>query len=156
MLAFLRRTLGDGPMQPTISRVGDELERWLRGELECARRAGAAAGATPTAATRWPPAAFSPAGRGGAAIASRCAPRPSNGGPHRCRQRAVRARAGFAALLAAGLTNAQIAERLFIARKTAAVHVSNILAKLGMRSRTEIAAWAIRTGVAESGIDRAG
>ena len=54
-----------------------------------------------------------------------------------------------AGLLADGLTNAQIAERLFIARKTAAVHVSNILAKLGMRSRTEIAAWAIRTGVAE-------
>lgn len=45
-------------------------------------------------------------------------------------------------LLAEGLTNSQLAERLFISPRTAAVHVSNILAKLGMSSRTEIAAWA--------------
>ena len=32
--------------------------------------------------------------------------------------------------------------------KTAAVHVSNVLAKLGMASRTEVAAWAIREGIA--------
>ena len=37
----------------------------------------------------------------------------------------------MAALLADGLTNGQLAERLFISPKTAAVHVSNILAKLG-------------------------
>ncbi|MGH9262468.1 MAG: helix-turn-helix domain-containing protein, partial [Acidimicrobiales bacterium] len=53
------------------------------------------------------------------------------------------------ALLAEGLTNSQIAERLYISPRTAAVHVSNVLAKLGMASRTEVAAWAIRTGVAE-------
>jgi DNA-binding NarL/FixJ family response regulator len=47
-------------------------------------------------------------------------------------------------LIAEGLTNGQLAERLFISPKTAAVHVSNILAKLGLSSRTEIAAWAIR------------
>ncbi|MCU1393791.1 MAG: Chaperone protein clpB [Ilumatobacteraceae bacterium] len=47
-------------------------------------------------------------------------------------------------LIAEGLTNAQLAERLFISPKTAAVHVSNILAKLGLSSRTEIAAWQIR------------
>ncbi|HJW36385.1 MAG TPA: LuxR C-terminal-related transcriptional regulator [Actinomycetes bacterium] len=35
--------------------------------------------------------------------------------------------------------------------KTASVHVSNILAKLGMTSRTEVAAWAVRTGLAPSG-----
>ena len=40
-----------------------------------------------------------------------------------------------AALLAEGLTNGQLAERLFISPKTAAVHVSNILAKLGLSSR---------------------
>ena len=45
-----------------------------------------------------------------------------------------------AALLADGLTNGQLAERLFISPKTAAVHVSNILAKLGLSSRAEIAA----------------
>jgi DNA-binding NarL/FixJ family response regulator len=49
-----------------------------------------------------------------------------------------------ATLLAEGLTNGQIAERLFISPKTAAVHVSNILAKLGLSSRAEIAAWAVR------------
>jgi DNA-binding CsgD family transcriptional regulator/tetratricopeptide (TPR) repeat protein len=54
------------------------------------------------------------------------------------------------ALLAEGLTNAQLAERLYISPRTAAVHVSNVLAKLGMASRTEVAAWAIRTGVAGS------
>lgn len=52
-----------------------------------------------------------------------------------------------AALLAEGLTNAQLAERLFISPRTAAVHVSNILAKLGLRSRAEVAAWAVRAGL---------
>jgi DNA-binding CsgD family transcriptional regulator len=52
-------------------------------------------------------------------------------------------------LLADGLTNAQLAERLYISPRTAAVHVSNILAKLGMTSRTEVAAWAVRSGLAD-------
>ena len=52
-----------------------------------------------------------------------------------------------AALLAEGLTNAQLAERLFISPRTAAVHVSNILAKLDMASRSEVAAWAVREGL---------
>ncbi|GAB6938982.1 hypothetical protein JCM11754A_25090 [Isoptericola variabilis] len=43
------------------------------------------------------------------------------------------------ALVAEGLTNGQIAERLFISRKTASVHVSAILRKLGVSSRTEAA-----------------
>ena len=41
----------------------------------------------------------------------------------------------MAALLATGLTNAELARRLYISPKTAAVHVSNILAKLGMTNR---------------------
>jgi DNA-binding CsgD family transcriptional regulator/tetratricopeptide (TPR) repeat protein len=52
------------------------------------------------------------------------------------------------ALLAEGLTNAQLAERLYISPRTAAVHVSNVLSKLGMASRTEVAAWAVRSGLA--------
>jgi DNA-binding CsgD family transcriptional regulator len=55
-----------------------------------------------------------------------------------------------AALLAEGLTNGQLAERLFISPKTAAVHVSNILAKLGLSTRAEIAAWAVRHEVSLS------
>ncbi len=56
-----------------------------------------------------------------------------------------------AALLAEGLTNAALAERLYISPRTAAVHVSNILSKLGMGSRTEVAAWAAREGVNKPG-----
>ena len=52
-------------------------------------------------------------------------------------------------LLAEGLTNSQVAERLYISPRTAAVHVSNILAKLGMSSRTEVAAWAVREGLGQ-------
>ncbi len=52
-----------------------------------------------------------------------------------------------AALLAEGLTNSQVAERLYISPRTAAVHVSNILMKLGLSGRAEIAAWAVRHDV---------
>ena len=52
-----------------------------------------------------------------------------------------------AALIAEGLTNSQLAERLFISPKTAAVHVSNILMKLGLSGRAEVAAWAVRHGI---------
>lgn len=48
------------------------------------------------------------------------------------------------ALLAEGLTNAEIAARLYISTKTAGNHVSNILAKLHLRSRSEAAAFALR------------
>jgi len=52
-----------------------------------------------------------------------------------------------AALIAEGLTNSQLAERLFISPRTAAVHVSNILMKLALSGRAEVAAWAVRHGV---------
>jgi DNA-binding CsgD family transcriptional regulator len=45
-----------------------------------------------------------------------------------------------ALLIADGLTNAELARRLYISPKTAAVHVSSILRKLGISSRTEVAA----------------
>jgi DNA-binding NarL/FixJ family response regulator len=44
-----------------------------------------------------------------------------------------------AQLLAEGLTNAELARRLYISPKTAAVHVSNILSKLELSSRTQVA-----------------
>ncbi|MEM9513214.1 MAG: LuxR C-terminal-related transcriptional regulator [Actinomycetota bacterium] len=46
-----------------------------------------------------------------------------------------------ASLVAKGMTNGQIAEALFISRKTVSTHVSNILAKLDMSTRTQIARW---------------
>jgi len=51
------------------------------------------------------------------------------------------------ALVASGRTNRQIAEALFITPKTATVHVSNILGKLGVRSRVEAATIAHRLGL---------
>ncbi len=45
-----------------------------------------------------------------------------------------------ALLIADGLTNAELARRLYISPRTAAVHVSGILRKLGVSSRTEVSA----------------
>src|SRR5579875_116624 len=50
-------------------------------------------------------------------------------------------------LIAEGRSNREIAAALFIAPKTASVHVSNILAKLGAANRTEVAAIAHREGL---------
>jgi DNA-binding NarL/FixJ family response regulator len=46
-----------------------------------------------------------------------------------------------------GLSNGEIAQRLFISRKTASVHVSNIMRKLKVTSRVEAAAVAFRWGL---------
>lgn len=50
-------------------------------------------------------------------------------------------------LLARGRANKQISTELFIEEKTVKTHVSNILKKLGVRSRTQAALHAVRTGV---------
>ena len=49
--------------------------------------------------------------------------------------------------VAAGRSNSEIGQQLFISRKTASVHVSNILAKLGAATRTEAVALARRRGL---------
>ena len=53
------------------------------------------------------------------------------------------------ALIAEGRSNPEIGRQLYITRKTVAVHVSNILTKLGVSGRVEAAAAAIRLGLTE-------
>jgi DNA-binding CsgD family transcriptional regulator len=58
-------------------------------------------------------------------------------------------------LVASGATNPEIAARLFLSRKTVEHHVSNALAKLGLHSRTELAAIVGRHGPRSDGQDGA-
>jgi DNA-binding NarL/FixJ family response regulator len=54
-------------------------------------------------------------------------------------------------LVAEGRTNGEIAERLFITRKTAGVHVTHILDKLGVANRVEAAMVGTQLGLLEDG-----
>jgi predicted ATPase/DNA-binding CsgD family transcriptional regulator len=54
-------------------------------------------------------------------------------------------------LLCQGLTNRQIADQLVISVRTADRHVENILAKLGLRSRGAVGAWAAQQGLLANG-----
>jgi DNA-binding NarL/FixJ family response regulator len=53
--------------------------------------------------------------------------------------------------LARGLTNRQIADALTISEKTVSVHISNVLSKLGLASRTQAALYAARIGLIPPG-----
>jgi DNA-binding NarL/FixJ family response regulator len=50
-------------------------------------------------------------------------------------------------LIAEGLTSEEIAEQLFISKKTVDRHRANVLEKLGMRNRVELTHYAIRRGL---------
>jgi len=52
-----------------------------------------------------------------------------------------------ALLIAQGRTNREIAEQLVIAERTADTHVTNILNKLGLNSRAQVAAWTVARGM---------
>ena len=55
-------------------------------------------------------------------------------------------------LLAEGLTDKEIGDRLFLSLSTVRYHVSNLTAKTGFSSRTELAVGAVRSGVAIPGV----
>jgi non-specific serine/threonine protein kinase len=57
------------------------------------------------------------------------------------------------ALIARGLSNREISATLVIAEKTVANHVEHIMTKLGLRSRTRIAVWAIQHGLGRGTVD---
>ena len=54
------------------------------------------------------------------------------------------------ALLGEGLTNKELAARLFVAEKTVKTHVSAVLSKLHLTDRTQAALFAVRHGLVES------
>jgi DNA-binding NarL/FixJ family response regulator len=56
-------------------------------------------------------------------------------------------------LVGAGRANKEIAAELSISERTARTHVSNILGKLGLGSRTQAALWAVREGLVDVGAD---
>jgi DNA-binding NarL/FixJ family response regulator len=57
------------------------------------------------------------------------------------RQQLTKREREVAALVASGLSNKEIAEKLVISERTAEGHVERILGKLGFRSRSQIASW---------------
>ncbi len=53
----------------------------------------------------------------------------------------------MAALLALGLSNRQIAQRLVVTERTVAAHIEHLLNKLGFASRHQVGAWADEHGL---------
>ena len=123
----------------------DEAQRELLLAAEAAEQIGASAAARgagrpgPPGPAGRPAGSRRAAGRGGAGPGGAAARDPLAGLTDR--------EVEVLRLLAAGHSNKEIGAELFIAPKTASVHVSNILAKLGAASRTEAAAIAHAQGV---------
>jgi NarL family two-component system response regulator LiaR len=55
-------------------------------------------------------------------------------------------------LVQQALSNRRIAEELVISERTVAVHVSNVLGKLELQSRTQLALWAFKRSMAQNGL----
>lgn len=56
-------------------------------------------------------------------------------------------------LVAQGISDREIGEAIFVSPRTVNAHVRNILSKTGARNRTELSLWAVRNGMATSGVE---
>jgi len=130
----LRAAIGDEPTPEWVGEVADGL---AAARARLGREAADAAWRQGTAMNLQEAVQY--------AIEAEPAPIRSNGSPLTAREFQV------ASLIADGLTNAEIAEKLRIANRTADAHVEHIRNKLGLRSRAQIAIWAHeRLGAAAS------
>ena len=59
------------------------------------------------------------------------------------------------ALVAAGLSNDEIADRLFVSPATAKTHVNRAMTKLGARDRAQLVVFAYESGLVRAGLDGA-
>jgi predicted ATPase/DNA-binding CsgD family transcriptional regulator len=115
--------------------IGEIVDRWL---APARARAGRAAGRLLAEGRR-----LSPEEAVGLALANEPDDAPVRGS----RPALTRRETEVAALAASGLTNRDIAARLFLSVRTVEVHVDHILTKLGFRTRTQLAAWAHEEGL---------
>jgi predicted ATPase/DNA-binding CsgD family transcriptional regulator len=160
-LAWLAASRGDWPRAARLTGAAEATWRSIPAQSpeplrpfidECARRGSEALGVVHWQAEY---------DRGGsldrqAALALALGEAPSavqrhrDGGPLTRRQREV------AQLVAQGLTDREVAARLSISIRTAESHVEQILARLGFRSRAQVAAWVATSGEAQGsdGIER--
>ena len=67
-------------------------------------------------------------------------------------QRLTRRELQVSRLIAEGFTNRQICQALSISERTVGSHVDHIMTKLGLRSRTRIAVWAVEHGMAPTDV----
>jgi DNA-binding NarL/FixJ family response regulator len=115
--------------------ISDILDRWL----ESARAATGPAAARLIAEGRQ----LSAEAAFGLALANE----PAESGRSGARHQLTRREAEVAALVARGLTNRDIADRLVLSVRTVEVHVDHVLTKLSFRTRTQLAAWAYEEGL---------
>jgi DNA-binding NarL/FixJ family response regulator len=81
------------------------------------------------------------------AVARRLTASLRRGGAMSPRDLLTRREIEILSLVARGQSNKEIASWLVISERTARTHVSNILGKLGLSSRTQAALWAVREGL---------